>query len=122
VLRQCHDVAGDGGSSIIWYLPTATQAVRFVESLLAEGIPAANLYGGQTVYANPAYSRQLTVAPSRSPWAGHPVPVSYPPGLCPRAEDLAPRAAAVAVGPGYTAADLADVAEAVAKVTRAVLG
>jgi hypothetical protein len=42
--------------------------------------------------------------------------------MCPRAEELAPRAAAVAIGPGYTAADVADVAEAVAKVTSALLG
>jgi 8-amino-3,8-dideoxy-alpha-D-manno-octulosonate transaminase len=122
VLRACPDPSGDGGSSAIWYLPTAALAVRFVESLLAEGIPAANLYGGQTVYANPAYAQQLTVVPSRSPWARHPVPVSYEPGLCPRAEDLAARAAAVALGPGYTSADVADVAEAVDKVTAAVLG
>jgi 8-amino-3,8-dideoxy-alpha-D-manno-octulosonate transaminase len=122
VLRTHHDPEGDGGSSVIWYLPTAAQAVRFVEALLAEGIPAANLYGGQTVYANPAYAGQLTVAPSRSPWARHPVPVSYEPGMCPRAEDLAPRAAAVAIGPGYSDADLDAVAEAVAKVSDAVLG
>jgi 8-amino-3,8-dideoxy-alpha-D-manno-octulosonate transaminase len=122
VLRTHHDPEGDGGSSVIWYLPTASQAVRFVEALLAEGIPSANLYGGQTVYANPAYAQQLAVTPSRSPWARHPVPVSYAPGMCPRAEDLAPRAAAVAIGPGYSSADIDDVAEAVARVTEVVLG
>jgi 8-amino-3,8-dideoxy-alpha-D-manno-octulosonate transaminase len=122
VLRHCPDPLGDGGSSIIWYLPTADLAARFVSALVAEGIPSATLYGGQTVYANPAYASQLTVVPSRSPWARHPVPVTYEPGMCPRAEELAPRAAAVAIGPGYTAADVADVAEAVAKVTSALLG
>lgn len=122
VLRGCHDPEGDGGSSAIWYLPTADLARRFVECLLAEGIPSANLYGGQTVYANPAYAQQLTVVPSRSPWARHAVPVHYPPGLCPRAEELAPRAAAVALGPGYSSADVTAVAEAVEKVTGAVLG
>jgi dTDP-4-amino-4,6-dideoxygalactose transaminase len=122
VLRTSPDPEGDGGSSAIWYLPTADLAVRFVSALLAEGIPAANLYGGQTVYANPAYAQQLTVAPSRSPWARHPVKVSYEPGLCPRAEELAPRAAAVALGPGYSSADVADVAEAVTRVTAALLG
>ena len=122
VLRSCPDPAGDGGSSAIWYLPTPALAVRFVECLLAEGIPSANLYGGQTAYANPAYAQQLTVTPSRSPWARHAVPVSYPPGLCPRAEDLASRAAAVAIGPGYSPSDVSDVAEAVLKVTEAVLG
>lgn len=122
VLRACPDPAGDGGSSAIWYLPSAELARRFVAALLAEGIPSATLYGGQPVYANPAIAQQLTVAPSRSPWARHPVPVSYRPGMCPRAEDLAARAAAVAIGPGYTPEDVQDVAEAVAKVTAAVLG
>jgi 8-amino-3,8-dideoxy-alpha-D-manno-octulosonate transaminase len=121
VLRSCPDPAGDGGSSVIWYLPTPDHASRFVAALLAEGIPSATLYGGQPVYANPAYAQQLAVAPSRSPWARHPVPVAYRPGMCPRAEDLAARTAAVAVGPGYSREDVQDVAEAVAKVTAAVL-
>jgi 8-amino-3,8-dideoxy-alpha-D-manno-octulosonate transaminase len=121
VLRTHPDPDGDGGSSAIWFLPNPELAVRFVECLLAEGIPSANLYGGQTVYANPAYAQQLTVAPSRSPWARHPVPVSYHPGMCPRAEDLAPRVAAVGLGPGYSPADVEAVAEAVVKVTEAVL-
>jgi 8-amino-3,8-dideoxy-alpha-D-manno-octulosonate transaminase len=121
VLRTHPDPEGDGGSSALWYLPTPALAVRFVDALLAEGVPAANLYGGRPVYANPAYAERRTVTPKRSPWARHPVPPDYRPGMCPRAEDLAARAAAVAIGPGYTAQDLEDVAEAVTKVTAAVL-
>lgn len=121
VLRTHPDPDGDGGSSALWYLPTPELAVRFVDALLAEGVPAANLYGGKPVYANPAYAERRTVTPKRSPWARHPAPPEYRPGLCPRAEDLAARAAAVAIGPGYTAQDLEDVAEAVTKVTAAVL-
>ncbi|HUR14917.1 MAG TPA: aminotransferase class I/II-fold pyridoxal phosphate-dependent enzyme [Mycobacteriales bacterium] len=121
VLRSCPDPQGDGGSSIIWYLPTPEHALRFVAALLAEGIPSATVYGGQPVYTNPAYAQQLTVTPSRSPWARHPVPVPYRPGMCPRAEDLAARAAAVAIGPGYTDSDVQDVAAAVDKVTSVLL-
>ncbi len=121
VLRACPDPLGDGGSSAIWYLPTPAHATRFVEGMLAEGVPSARLYGGQPVYANPAYAQQLTVTPSRSPWARHPVPVTYREGMCPRAEDLAGRAAAVAIGPGYSTADVERVAETVERVTKAVL-
>lgn len=120
VLRWAPDPEGDGGSSAIWYLPNAELADRFVAALLAEGIPSATLYGGKPVYSNPAITRQATVTPKRSPWAGS--GVTYQDGMCPRAEDLAARSAAVAIGPGYTEADLADVAEAVARVTTAVLG
>ncbi len=121
-LRWHPDPEGDGGSSAIWYLPSPALAVRFVEALLAEGVPSANLYGGKPVYANPAFVELSTVTPKRSPWARHPVPVEYRTGLCPKAEDLAARAAAVAIGPGYSAQDVDDVAEAVAKVTAEVLG
>lgn len=119
LLRWAPDPEGDGGSSAIWYLPTADHASRFVAALLAEGIPCATVYGGQPVYTNPGIAQQATVTPKRSPWARH--PVTYRAGMCPRAEDLVSRSVAVAVGPGYSEADLADVAEAVAKVTAAVL-
>jgi len=120
VLRWSPDPEGDGGSSAIWYLPTPEQAARFVDALLAEGVPSAQLYGGKPVYSNPALAQQRTVTPKRSPWAR--TPVSYRAGMCPRAEDLAARSAAVAIGPGYTERDVADLAEAVHKVTEAVLG
>lgn len=121
VERWVPDPDGDGGSSVVWYLPEPALAQRFVAALLAEGIPSARLYDGQTVYANPAYQERKAVSDKRSPWARHPVPVEYPPGTCPVAEDLAARAVAVAIGPGYTAADIDDVAAAVGKVTEAVL-
>lgn len=120
VLRWAPDPEGDGGSSAIWYLPTPDHAARFVGALLADGIPSATLYGGKPVYANPALAQQATVSPKRSPWARH--PLTYREGMCPRAEDLAARSAAVAIGPGYSEQAVTRVAEAVVRATGAALG
>lgn len=119
--RWVPDPEGDGGSSCFWYVPDADTAVRFVAALQAEGIPAGRLYDGQPVYANPAYLARRTASPKRSPWANHPVDVSYRLGMCPRAEDLAARAVGVAIAPGYSASDVEDVTEAVLKVADALL-
>ncbi|HEX9890373.1 MAG TPA: aminotransferase class I/II-fold pyridoxal phosphate-dependent enzyme [Nitriliruptorales bacterium] len=120
--RAAADPAGDGGSSITWYLPDAQVTGRFVAALSAEGIPCVTMYDGLPVYATPSIMQQRTITPKRSPWARHPVPVSYRTGMCPRAEDLLARSVTVGVGASYTAADLDDVAEAVGKVADAVLG
>jgi 8-amino-3,8-dideoxy-alpha-D-manno-octulosonate transaminase len=119
--RHVPDPEGDGGSSVGWFAPDAAAAARFAEALVAEGIPAGRVYDGLPVYANRAYQERSTAAPSRSPWANHPVDVRYELGTCPVAEDLVARALLVLVGPDYTAADLEDVATAVHKVAAAVL-
>jgi 8-amino-3,8-dideoxy-alpha-D-manno-octulosonate transaminase len=121
LLRSAPDPDGDGGSSCLWFLPTAELSERFASALLAEGIPSARLYDGKPLYLHPAYQARRTVTPKRSPWAGHRVDVSYPIGTCPRAEDLAARTVGVAISPGYTAADVDDVIEAVRKVADALL-
>lgn len=121
VTRWTPDPEGDGSSSCIWYAPDAQIAQRFVAALLAEGVPAARLYDGKPVYANPAYLARRTVTPKRSPWANHPVDISYRIGMCPRAEDLGARAVGVAIAPGYSGNDVEDVTEAVVKVADALL-
>lgn len=119
--RWVPDPDGDGGSSLAWYLPDGDLAARFVAALLAEGVPASRVYDGRPVYANRAYLERLTVTPKRSPWAHHPVDVTYRMGMCPRSEDLAARAVIVPLGPSWRAADLEDVATAVTKVADALL-
>jgi 8-amino-3,8-dideoxy-alpha-D-manno-octulosonate transaminase len=119
--RWVPDPAGDGGSSCFWYLPAVDLAERFVGALLAEGVPCTRPYGGLPVYANPAYLERRTVSPKRSPWASHPVDVSYRLGLCPRAEDLAARAVGIAIAPSWSSSDVEDVVEAVHKVADALL-
>lgn len=119
--RWIPDPAGDGGSSIGWFAADAERSRRIAAALVAEGIPAGRVYDGLPVYANPAYLQRRTVVESRSPWAAHPVDVSYRLGMCPVSEDLAARAVLVLVGPDYTSADLDDVAAAVHKVAAALL-
>lgn len=121
VPRWIPDPAGDGGSSIGWYAPDADRSQRMAAALVAEGIPAGRVYDGLPVYANAAYLQRKTVAQSRSPWATHPVAISYRLGMCPVSEDLAARAVLVLVGPDYSSDDLDDVVTAVHKVAAALL-
>jgi 8-amino-3,8-dideoxy-alpha-D-manno-octulosonate transaminase len=121
VLRSTPDPEGDGGSSCIWYAPRADVAAAFVSSLLAAGVPSGRIYNGEPVYANPAYRDRRTATPKRSPWLHHPVDVSYRLGMCPRAEDLVARSVAVAIAPGYGAAEVDAVVEAVRQAADALL-
>lgn len=123
VPRRVPDPAGDGGSSLMWFLPEADVARRFAKALRAENVPAAQMYRGRPVYANPAVLGRRTASARGGPWqcTEHPTDVKYRMGMCPRTEDLAARSLLVAVGPGYTDADCDGVAEAVVKVASALL-
>jgi 8-amino-3,8-dideoxy-alpha-D-manno-octulosonate transaminase len=122
--RRSPDPAGDGGSSLTWFLPTPALAQRFVDALLAEGVPSARMYGGLPVYANPAVLARRTASGKGGPWhcAEHPTAVEYRIGMCPQSEDLLGRSATVGVGAAFTARDCADVATAVRKVADRLLG
>lgn len=120
-LRSIPDPEGDGGSSLIFYVPTADLATPFVMALLHEGIPCTTLYEGKPVYANEAIMTRQTVTPKRSPWAVHPVEVTYAIGMCPQSEDLISRTVAIGIGPDYTEAECLQVAEAIKKVAAALL-
>lgn len=120
--RRIPDPAGEGGSVTMFLRDEAT-AVRFAESLRAEGIPAVRVYGGRPVYANPA------VLARRTPWttgcpfncAEHPTDRTYHLGLCPRSEDLLARSLSIGVGPGMTDEDIDDAVRAVRKVAEHLL-
>ena len=122
--RRSPDPAGDGGSSITWFLASAALAADFVAGLNAEGIPSVQMYGGQPVYANPAVLAKRTATNKGGPWhcAEHPSAVDYRMGMCPTTEDLVARSATIGVGPEFTAADCDDVVTAVDKVARHLLG
>jgi 8-amino-3,8-dideoxy-alpha-D-manno-octulosonate transaminase len=121
--RRSPDPAGDGGSSITWFLPTPEKAKRFVSALLAEGVPAGRFYGGKPVYLTPSIVEKRTVTNKGGPWhcAEHPTDVSYHQGLCPRTEDLASRNVIVPIGAGYSPEDCDDIAEAITKVASVVV-
>jgi 8-amino-3,8-dideoxy-alpha-D-manno-octulosonate transaminase len=122
--RRLPDEHGAGGSSLTWFAPDAGLARRFVAALRAEGIPAAQMYEGEPVYANAALRGMRTASGHGGPWhcAEHPTTVGYEPGSCPRTEDLVARSITVAIGPSWSAGDCDDVAYAVTKVAHALLG
>ena len=121
--RRRPDPEGDGGSSATWFLPDGEVARRVVKALRAEGVPCAQMYRGQPVYANPALAAKRTASGKGGPWncAEHPTGVGYHPGLCPRTEDLASRSLTVGIGPAWSESDCDDAVTAIHKVATAVL-
>ncbi|MCZ7573668.1 MAG: DegT/DnrJ/EryC1/StrS family aminotransferase [Ardenticatenaceae bacterium] len=119
VWRDLPDEAGDAGVALMFYLPTPELAATSVRALTAENIVADRLYGGQPAYlAWPQITHRRTITSEGCPFAcplygGH---VEYGPGLCPRAEDLFPRAVRVPISPLFTAADCAAIAAGINKV------
>jgi 8-amino-3,8-dideoxy-alpha-D-manno-octulosonate transaminase len=121
--RRVCDPAGDGSSSITWFLPGATEAKRFAAALRAEGVPCAQMYQGRPVYLNEAVLARRTASGQGGPWAcaEHPTDRMYGEGLCPRTEALVSRSVIVPIGVGYSDRDCDDVATAVRKVAAAQL-
>jgi dTDP-4-amino-4,6-dideoxygalactose transaminase len=123
VRRRVADPAGDGSSSITWFLPTAATAKRFAAALRAEGVPSAQMYQGRPVYLNEAVLARRTASGRGGPWAcaEHPTDRTYGEGLCPRTEALVARSVIVPIGVDYSDRDCDDVVTAVRKVAAALL-
>ncbi len=122
-LRRSPDPAGDGGSSITWFLPSQEIAKKFAKALIAEGVPAGQFYAGRPVYLTPSIVGKRTVTNKGGPWhcREHPTDVTYYEGLCPQTEELVARNLIVPVGAGYTPTDCDEVAEAITKVANVLL-
>jgi dTDP-4-amino-4,6-dideoxygalactose transaminase len=122
--RRIPDREGAGGSSLTWFAPDAALARRMVDALLAERVPAAQMYDGLPVYASPAIAARHTASNKGGPWhcAEHPTDAQYPPGLCPVTEELAARSVTVGIGAAFTERDCDDVAQGVRKVAHHLLG
>jgi 8-amino-3,8-dideoxy-alpha-D-manno-octulosonate transaminase len=106
--RRVPDEAGSGGSSLTWFAPNAAVARRTVAALVAEGAPAAQMYEGRPVYANPAVQARPGADPERD--------------RCARTEALVERTITLGIGPAFTIEDCEQVAAAVHKVARAFVG
>jgi 8-amino-3,8-dideoxy-alpha-D-manno-octulosonate transaminase len=121
--RRLPDPAGDGGSSVNFFVPDAEAARQFVKAMRAERLPAGQLYNGKPVYLTPSIVAKRTVSGKGGPWncAEHPTDVEYGPGLCPRTEDLVARSVIVPIGAAYSKADCDDVAQGIAKVASTLL-
>ena len=85
-------------------------------------MPAGRLYGGRPVYMNPAVLERRTPWKVGCPWhcEQHPTGRTYHPGLCPRSEDILPRAIVIPVGPRMTDSDCAQVVTAVRKAAESL--
>ncbi|MEY2450734.1 MAG: hypothetical protein QOD92_308 [Acidimicrobiaceae bacterium] len=124
VRRRRPDPAGDGSSSITWFLPDATTAKQFASALRAQGVPCAQMYRGRPVYLSPSVIALRTASGKGGPWAcaEHPTDRTYGEGLCPRTEALVARSVIVPIGVGYTEQDCEEVATVVRKVAGELLG
>jgi 8-amino-3,8-dideoxy-alpha-D-manno-octulosonate transaminase len=119
--RRLPDPDGAGGSSLTWFAPERALARRFVSALRAEGVPAAQMYEGEPVYANDAVRAWRTASMRGAPWHGAEVTPAGPQPDCPRTEALVARSITVAIGSTWSPADCDDVATAVHKVAGALL-
>lgn len=95
---------------------------RFIEALVAEGIPVGPGYP-RPLYHNPLFQERLAYGKQGCPftcrfYGGH---VSYAQGLCPVAEDLCARTAlwTFVVRPPATERDMQDIADGFEKVLEA---
>lgn len=111
------DADGDVGFSVVFFLPEAKQARRYIAALNAENVGAYQLYGGDPVYVYPQVLNQRMAA-GRGPFAHS--GVSYRPGMCPRSEELLSRSVWISVGTQYDDADTDDIIGAIHKVHAAL--
>ena len=114
----------DDGDHVYWYFPLLLDGLdeaglqRYAAALSAEGVPALAGYLARPLYAEPVLRTPLTYGSSGYPLAGR----EYPDGLCPVAEDLVYRRLVVVPwNENFTAADVDDIAAAVAKVHAALV-
>jgi 8-amino-3,8-dideoxy-alpha-D-manno-octulosonate transaminase len=121
--RRQPDPDGDGGSSLHYFLPDVETAKRFARALIAENVPAGQMYRGRPAYATPSILEKRTVSGKGGPWncAEHPCAIDYRIGLCPRTEELVARSGIVVVAAGYRETVCDQIAEAFNKVAQAVL-
>jgi 8-amino-3,8-dideoxy-alpha-D-manno-octulosonate transaminase len=122
-LRRSPDPSSEGLSSISWFLADGGLARRFLKAMRAEGMPCAQMYNGQPVYATPSILERRTATNKGGPWhcAEHPTTVTYEMGMCPVTEDLVGRSGIIGIGAGWTASDCDDVVAAFRKVTAHLL-
>ncbi len=111
--RRLPDPNGVAGVALGLLLDDPADTGPFVKALRAEGIPARHVYGGKPVYTIEALQNYRPAVGALTQ--------EYAPGLCPRTESIMARAVLIAIAPGYTDADCADVAQALWKVATQML-
>jgi dTDP-4-amino-4,6-dideoxygalactose transaminase len=95
-------------------------AEEFARALNAEGVPCQKGYIPSPVYLYPLFQKKSaypgTHAPFDSPYYGR--DISYPPGLCPVAEELLETAVKFSVNQFFTDTDVDEIIAAIGKIAR----
>jgi dTDP-4-amino-4,6-dideoxygalactose transaminase len=129
--QRVPDPDGEAGFSLTMLYPTAELAVKAIEALVAEGVPA----GGRkdrTVRDWHIYSywehilEQKTPTPEGCPFTCHVrfggrLP-EYSPDMCPKTIDYLHRSVRVSIGENYTKEECDSIALGINKVNEALLG
>jgi dTDP-4-amino-4,6-dideoxygalactose transaminase len=126
-IHQPHNPEGDCGISLGLFLPTAEKAETFAKALSAEGIPCGSLYDkgipDRHIYCYWEYVLEKNSAdPLGRPWTSpaHDSERRYSPDMCPRTLDILGRTIMLSFSQSYEDKHAAMMAEAIAKVARAL--
>ncbi len=96
---------------------------RFIEMVQAEGVPLGGAWIGKMLYEFESLRDRIAFGSSDFPWDyGREEPVAYHTGLCPNAEQGVAQLCTLAFNERWSEGDIADTAEAIAKVARACAG
>jgi dTDP-4-amino-4,6-dideoxygalactose transaminase len=116
----------EGCKHSYWFYPiTVEEEVigmsphEFARALSAEGIPASAGYIGRPLYLSPVLREKRTYGASHCPYdCGRGRDIEYKEGYCPQAEAILKRMILVGWNENYSEGDVADIAEALAKVAK----
>jgi len=126
--RRIADEAGDTGSNLVMFLPSADVTRKAMEAMKAEGVPAGGIYDSTVrdwhvyTYWDHILARK-SVAGDGLPWSAVPkkeLP-KYSPDMCPRALDYLSRAIVVETNRFWSDSDCRAIAGGMNKVLRAYL-
>jgi dTDP-4-amino-4,6-dideoxygalactose transaminase len=120
-----HDIDGEHGNDIGFFLATAEEAEKLVSVLQAEGVGCGTRGTSQGrdwhiyKYMSPIMDKLPATSngyPWRNPKTGEEVPVEYSPDMCPRTLELLSRRIGVGINQWWTESDCKQLAEAMTKV------
>ena len=120
--RQSSDVSGDAGITLYLDLQSPDEARDFATALIAEGITLGPSSGMTNLLTHQYITGKHLLHPASAPFgpglAGE--QCVYSPAQAPGAAELLDSMIAIGIGPRFTPGDIEDVAQAVAKVWRAL--
>lgn len=123
-LQRVADSSGELAYSLVFYLPTAEQAIQFSSRLRAEGIPNGTIYDNgiadRHIYVNWDYVLEKRGASENdNPWncSSYKGNVQYSKDMCPRSLDYLGRAVSISLHQSLTSEDAQDAIQAIRKVS-----